>query len=135
MVKRHWLIAGLLAALAVTALTGFEAGRRYPWAIVDQWLGRGRNRSPLPDGWSRRATIPMARYEAGSIVAGLDHVATRNTLIALDVVDARSRLLGVATLIEEAALDNYSFVRDVYLQRRSNEVFDGNVPEEPNPKK
>lgn len=77
--------------------------------------------------------LPIDR--AGSIVAGLDNVATRNALTALDIVDSRARLLGVGAMVEEAALDKYSFVRDVYLQRRSNEVYDGNVPEEPDPPK
>jgi len=36
-------------------------------------------------------------------------------------------------LMEEAALDKYTFVRDAYLQRRRNQVFDGNPPEEPQP--
>ncbi len=55
--------------------------------------------------------------------------------MALDIVDARARLLGVGAMVEEAALDKYSFVRDVYLQRRSSEIYDGNVPVEPDPPK
>ncbi len=77
--------------------------------------------------------LPIDR--AGSIVAGLDNVSTRNVLMALDIVDARARLLGVAAMVEEAALDKYTFVRDVYLQRCSSEIYDGNVPVEPDPPK
>jgi phospholipid-binding lipoprotein MlaA len=73
--------------------------------------------------------LPVDR--AGNIVAGLDNVATRNALTVLDLVDGRARLLGVGAMMEEAALDKYSFVRDVYLQRRSSDVFDGKVPDEP----
>ncbi|MFZ1609392.1 MAG: VacJ family lipoprotein, partial [Rhodoferax sp.] len=32
--------------------------------------------------------------------------------------------------VEEAALDKYSFTRDAYLQRRRNQVYDGNPPED-----
>jgi phospholipid-binding lipoprotein MlaA len=73
--------------------------------------------------------LPVDR--AGNIVAGLDNIATRNTLMVLDAVDTRARLLGVGAMMEEAALDKYSFVRDVYLQRRSNDVSDGKEPDEP----
>jgi len=31
-------------------------------------------------------------------------------------------------LVEEAALDKYSFIRDSYLQRRRNQVYDGDPP-------
>ena len=33
-------------------------------------------------------------------------------------------------VVEEAALDKYSFTRDAFLQRRRNLVFDGNPPDE-----
>jgi phospholipid-binding lipoprotein MlaA len=44
------------------------------------------------------------------------------------VIDQRAALLDASTLIEEAALDRYEFVRDAYLQRRENRVYDGDVP-------
>ena len=31
-------------------------------------------------------------------------------------------------MLEEAALDPYSFTRDAYLQKRRNDVYDGNPP-------
>ncbi|EEA03559.1 VacJ family lipoprotein [Burkholderia sp. H160] len=44
--------------------------------------------------------------------------ATRNPLYVLQFVSTRSDLLGATTLLEQAALDKYSFVRDAYLQQR-----------------
>jgi len=44
------------------------------------------------------------------------------------IVDLRASLLSAEKLIEGAALDRYSFVRDAYLQRRRNQVYDGNPP-------
>lgn len=44
------------------------------------------------------------------------------------LIDQRAALLDASTLIEEAALDRYEFVRDAYLQRRENHVYDGDVP-------
>jgi phospholipid-binding lipoprotein MlaA len=47
------------------------------------------------------------------------------------VVDTRADLLTASKLLEAAAVDPYSFVRDAYLQRRRNQIFDGNPPPEP----
>jgi hypothetical protein len=33
-------------------------------------------------------------------------------------------------VVEEAALDKYSYIRDAYLQRRRNLIHDGNPPRE-----
>ena len=63
-------------------------------------------------------------------VTYVDDVATRNALVALEVIDTRANLLGVSKVLEEAAEDQYSYVRDAYLQRRQNLVYDGNPPEE-----
>lgn len=46
------------------------------------------------------------------------NVSSRNSLTALRVVEARSRYLGVGEVLDEAALDKYSFSREIYLQRR-----------------
>ena len=59
-----------------------------------------------------------------------NHVATRNSVWALYVVNLRANLLDSTKILEEAALDPYEFQRDAYLQRRLNLVFDGNTPPE-----
>lgn len=61
-------------------------------------------------------------------VANVDHVATRNTLLAIRVVSDRANLLPADKVIEEAALDKYSYMRDAYLQRRRSLIHDGNAP-------
>ncbi|MDP3037224.1 MAG: MlaA family lipoprotein, partial [Rhodocyclaceae bacterium] len=67
---------------------------------------------------------------AADPVANVSSVPTRNTLLGLRLVDARADLLPADKVIEEAALDKYSYVRDGYLQRRRNLVHDGNPPRE-----
>ena len=52
-------------------------------------------------------------------------VSTRNTGTVVRVVDQRAVLLDASNLLEEAALDRYEFIRDGYLQRRQNKIFDG----------
>jgi phospholipid-binding lipoprotein MlaA len=49
---------------------------------------------------------------------------------AVKVIDARSDLLGMEKVANEAALDRYQFFRDAYLSNRNYLVHDGNVPEE-----
>lgn len=90
---------------------------------------------PILGPSSLRDTVALPVDWAGNPVGRMSDVSTRNWLTALDRVDTRARLLGIGSLVEEAALDKYSFVRDIYLQRRSDDVFDGNVPAEPEPKK
>jgi len=60
----------------------------------------------------------------GDLVSGVDHVSTRNALTALRAVETRANLLRATTMLEGAALDKYSFTRDVYLQRRQSLIED-----------
>jgi phospholipid-binding lipoprotein MlaA len=43
-------------------------------------------------------------------------------------VSTRAGLFQAEGVLEEAALDKYSFTRDAWLQRRRNMVYDGNPP-------
>jgi len=58
------------------------------------------------------------------------HIPTRNTLLALRLIDSRADSLPADKVIEEAALDKYSYIRDGYLQRRNNLIHDGKPPRE-----
>ncbi|MEY4975747.1 MAG: hypothetical protein RIQ97_942 [Pseudomonadota bacterium] len=46
----------------------------------------------------------------------------------LRVTSQRSRFLGAEAVVQESALDPYTFVRDAYLQKRRSDVFDGEPP-------
>jgi phospholipid-binding lipoprotein MlaA len=61
----------------------------------------------------------------------LEDDTVRWGLYGLRFVDRRADLLNASRVLDEAALDPYAFVRDAYLQKRQNDVFDGNPPEEP----
>ncbi|BBE08444.1 lipoprotein [Mycoavidus cysteinexigens] len=58
----------------------------------------------------------------------IDPVALRNQAYGLRVVNVRASLLDANDLLEDAALDKYSFVRQAYLQRRQYLIYDGNPP-------
>jgi phospholipid-binding lipoprotein MlaA len=49
-------------------------------------------------------------------------------LWALDKVRTRASLLQAESVLDQAALDRYSFIRDAWLQRRRSQVYDGNPP-------
>ncbi|MPZ42284.1 MAG: VacJ family lipoprotein [Betaproteobacteria bacterium] len=65
------------------------------------------------------------------VVWYIDHIRTRNILVGTRVVSNREALLDSEKILEAAALDRYSFIRDAYLQRRRNLVYDGSPPPEP----
>jgi phospholipid-binding lipoprotein MlaA len=48
----------------------------------------------------------------------------------LEAVDTRAGLLRASRILDTAALDRYVFMRDAYLQRRNNLVYDGNPPKD-----
>ncbi|HZP87241.1 MAG TPA: VacJ family lipoprotein [Burkholderiales bacterium] len=51
-------------------------------------------------------------------------------VLGLRVVNERANLLEADRLLEQAAIDRYSFLRDAYLQRRRSLIYDGNPPPE-----
>lgn len=74
------------------------------------------------------AAFPVDRQ--GNLVNQLADEGTRTGLTVVDVVDTRSTFLDSEGVINGAALDRYSFIRDSYLQRQRNQVYDGNPPDE-----
>ncbi|WP_448411841.1 MlaA family lipoprotein [Limnohabitans sp.] len=78
--------------------------------------------STLRDG----LTLPVD-YQ-GDATRQFSDQATRNSLTAVRIVDVRASLLKTVDTVKEASLDPYSFVRDAYLQKRENDVYDGNPP-------
>lgn len=55
-------------------------------------------------------------------------ISSRNSMVTLRFIDIRASLLPADTVVEEAALDKYAYIRDAYLQRRRNQIFDGRPP-------
>ena len=45
-------------------------------------------------------------------------------------LDVYKRQLQATDMLEQVALDPYTFVRDAYLQRRRSSIYDGNPPDE-----
>lgn len=51
-------------------------------------------------------------------IFAIDDVPVRNSVVGLYIVDTRAGLLQADRLVDQIALDKYSFIRDAYLQRR-----------------
>ena len=64
------------------------------------------------------------------LVFQIDGVPVHNSLYGTRAINNRANLLDASSVIDQAALDKYSFVREVWLQRRRNLVHDGNPPRE-----
>jgi phospholipid-binding lipoprotein MlaA len=59
------------------------------------------------------------------LVYQIEDIPTRNGTVAVRVISRRADLMEAKKAIEEAALDNYEFTRDFYLERREALVQDG----------
>jgi phospholipid-binding lipoprotein MlaA len=60
----------------------------------------------------------------------VDPTRAQNQIRGVRIVQRRSELLDAKKIIDAVALDEYQFVRDAYLQRRHNLVYDGKPPPE-----
>jgi phospholipid-binding lipoprotein MlaA len=60
----------------------------------------------------------------------IDDVALRNSIYGVAVVDGRYKAGDALSVVETAALDRYTFIRNAYLQRRRYLIYDGKVPPE-----
>ena len=61
----------------------------------------------------------------------IDDVGLRNGITALRVVNARNTYFEAGDLLDGAAIDKYSFMRDAYIQRREYQINEGREDEEP----
>ena len=61
----------------------------------------------------------------GDAVRQVDPVSARNSLSGLRIVDKRAQLLGAGSVLDSAALDSYTFTRDVYLGVRNRNAPQG----------
>lgn len=77
---------------------------------------------PLLGPSTVRDTVGMGVEARGDLVLGVGDVPTRNTLYTLRAVETRAGLLRAGAVLDEAALDKYSFTREVFLKRRQSVI-------------
>lgn len=88
---------------------------------------------PLLGPSTLRDTAALPVDAQGNLVSGVSDVSTRNSLTALDLLNRRARLLEATSILDQVALDPYTFTRDAFLQRRQNDVYDGYPPDDAEP--
>ena len=88
---------------------------------------------PLLGPSTLRDTAALPVDAQGNLLSGVSDVPARNSATAVSLLDRRARLLGATDMLDQVALDPYTFTRDAFLQRRRNQVYDGNPPDEAEP--
>ena len=72
----------------------------------------------------------VADLESDYLFRLLPDVALRNSITGLRVVNARNTYYEAGDLLDGAAIDKYSFMRDAYIQRRQYQINEGRDDEE-----
>ena len=96
---------------------------------------------PLLGSSTVRDTLALPVDWQGNLLTGVDPVSSRNSLYALRLVNTSANLLRASEVLDTAALDKYTFTRDVFLNLRSqgmnaddgslDDGNDGRLPDEP----
>ena len=64
-------------------------------------------------------------------VGFIPDVPLRNSLYGVGYLDVRTQVEEASRVVDTAALDRYTFIRNAYLQRRRYLLYDGKPPPEP----
>ena len=72
------------------------------------------------------AALPLDASATPALL--FNHTVDKLGVFTLQLVNKRAGLLGASRVLDDIALDKYTFVRDAYLQRRRSLVFDGDEP-------
>ena len=80
-----------------------------------------------------RDTAALAADFQAAPAAWFQERRDQTGVTVLQVISTRARFLSATRTIDDIALDKYLLIRDGFLVRRRNQVYDGNPPEEPEP--
>lgn len=87
---------------------------------------------PLLGSSTLRDTLATPIDFAGDPVSYAESARARTAANVVRVVDLRASALDASSLVEDAAIDRYEFIRDAYLQRRESKIHDGDgTPRKP----
>jgi phospholipid-binding lipoprotein MlaA len=124
--------AGLLGIFDVATPAGLEKHDEDFGQTLGWWgIGDGPYIVlPLLGSSNLRDTVGRVGDYKADPVTYIDPSHDRNIVQALRIINRRAELLSASRILAVAALDEYEFVRDAYLQRRRNLIYDGNPPRE-----
>lgn len=81
-------------------------------------------------GPSSARDAPARAVDPSWYYTSLLDTGTYYGLWTLDKLNTRANLLQAEGVLQQAALDKYSFIREAWLQRRRSQVYDGSPPRE-----
>jgi phospholipid-binding lipoprotein MlaA len=121
---------GLLGLLDIATEAGLEKHEEDFGQTFGRWgVGDGAYVViPFFGPRTARDTVGLVLDVAADPVNNHRPKRTRDVALVLRAIDNRANLLPADKVIEEAALDKYSYMRDAYLQRRRNQIYDGDPP-------
>lgn len=93
---------------------GFGQGAYIVWPVLG------------PSSVRESVALPFDRSVTPALV--IHDGAVKWEITGLQLVNTRAGLLGASKVLDDIALDKYTFVRDAYLQRRRSLVYDGDPP-------
>ena len=78
----------------------------------------------------RDASALVLDFKASPSNLVLSEARDRNGASVLGLLNTRSNLLDAGRVLDDIALDKYTFLRDAFLARRRNQVYDGDPPDD-----
>ncbi len=93
---------------------GFGQGAYIVWPVLG------------PSSVRESIALPFDRAVSPALV--IHDGAVKWEVTGLQLVNTRAGLLGASKVLDDIALDKYTFIRDAYLQRRRSLVYDGDEP-------
>jgi len=117
--------AGILGFFDVASSLGLEENKEDFGLTLARWGYTNSNYLVLPflgPGTVRDQMGWMINYEYLSLYPYIYPIHTRYQIYFTGVVVRRAELLRYQTVLEQAAIDKYVFIRDAYMQRRNYQI-------------
>ena len=99
-------------------------------AVRCAWLADADSATSVPDSTSVFALILRDITDHRRLQQRRRRADQQDSLTGLRLVDTRANLLEAGNLVDAAALDKYTFSRDVYLHRRQSLIREEIAPAE-----
>ncbi|WP_457665158.1 MlaA family lipoprotein [Thiolapillus sp.] len=123
---------GILGFLDVASTMGLEKHEEDFGQTLGKWGFSSGPYLVLPvigPSSARDAVGFAGDWVVNPIYTQIDSATISWSLYGIRYVDRRADLLKASRILQSAALDPYSFVRDSYMQRRKSLVVDGKMPQ------
>ncbi|MDR2452356.1 MAG: VacJ family lipoprotein [Candidatus Accumulibacter sp.] len=121
---------GIVGLIDVASHLGLEKHTEDFGQTLGKWgVGEGPYLYwPIVGPSNVRDTIGFAADMSADPIQYIHDVRVRNSLDGVRLIDARASLLPTDKVIEAAAFDKYSYIRNAYFQMRRDAVYDGDPP-------